>query len=259
MTGFANQSEKVEILQCKNGMLPKKLGFLFLTVLERFRKQFWKRHAKWWKNPRGPNGFSKGWPFLSQPNILITWRLLMMNIQCPFSQPVNFSIYWLSVRKGESEHGEPFGEGNPRYNLQFVLRIYTNPSVKYWFLKALLVLPRIDRHSGLLHTLTDTFPPDPVWRHWQNQQFQSGEKPRDFSTVGAGGKDLSQHGPTTQQLMSSWDKVSIVEGRSPKMYLLVNTCFLNKTIVYLFVFLVMDKCTFNTKVLVFEEIVLLHL
>ena len=31
MSDFASQSEKIEILQCKNGMLTNKFGFNFLT------------------------------------------------------------------------------------------------------------------------------------------------------------------------------------------------------------------------------------
>ena len=34
MTDFANQSEKVEILQCKNGMLAQKLHTWFLVVFK---------------------------------------------------------------------------------------------------------------------------------------------------------------------------------------------------------------------------------
>ena len=57
------QLRKVTFLHSKNGTLDEKLGSRFLMVLEQFRKQFWNRHAKTWKNPRGPDGFQRGGHF----------------------------------------------------------------------------------------------------------------------------------------------------------------------------------------------------
>ena len=90
MANFANKSEKVEIFHCKNCIWPKKFGFCFLMVLEQFRKQFWNWYSNWWKNPRGPKGFSYVWQFLSRSTVTVShlsrgpW---LQNPFCAFKPP----------------------------------------------------------------------------------------------------------------------------------------------------------------------------
>ena len=101
------QLRKVTFLHSKNGTLDVNLGSWFLMVVEQFRKKFWNWHAKTWKNPRGPDGFSKGWPCLSsssnalsaEENDIRLWKV--SETMSSVSNPKFVCILYLKVTKSK--------------------------------------------------------------------------------------------------------------------------------------------------------------